>query len=205
MILIGRNLSPFVRRTAAVMNMVNAQYQQKMLSTADDQTEIKESNPIGRVPALILPDGETLIDSNAIIDYVIEEFDTSRQLLAIGGAERRKILKTTLLAHGVMEKGVAISYEQNRRPTEKIYPEWLMYLEGQLNQGLNALEKIASSSSEWLHGDTITVADITTVCLIDYLGIRMPENMENRGISALLALSEKANAIDAIGKTRPNI
>ena len=136
---------------------------------------------------------------------MIEEFDTSRQLLAIGGAERRKILKTTLLAHGVMEKGVAISYEQNRRPTEKIYPEWLMYLEGQLNQGLNALEKIASSSSEWLHGDTITVADITTVCLIDYLGIRMPENMENRGISALLALSEKANAIDAIGKTRPNI
>ena len=37
MILIGRNLSPFVRRTAAVMNMVNAQYQQKMLSTADNQ------------------------------------------------------------------------------------------------------------------------------------------------------------------------
>ena len=205
MILIGRNLSPFVRRTAAVMNMVNAPYQQKMLSTADDQTEIKASNPIGRVPALILPDGETLIDSNAIIDYVIEEFDTSRQLLAIDGVKRRRILKTTLLAHGVMEKGVAISYEQNRRPKEKIYPEWLMYLEGQLNQGLDALEKIASSSSGWLHGDTITLADITTVCLIDYLGVRMPATIESKGISALLALSKKANSMDAIGKTKPNI
>jgi glutathione S-transferase len=194
-----------VRRTAAVMNMVNASYQQKMLSTADDQTEIKASNPIGRVPALILPDGETLIDSNAIIDYVIEAFDTSRQLLAIEGVARRTVLKTTVLAHGVMEKGVAISYEQNRRPKEKIYPEWLMYLEEQLNQGLDALEEIAASSSGWLHEDTITLADITTVCLIDYLGVRMPETIENKGISALLTLSKKANAIDAIGKTKPNI
>jgi glutathione S-transferase len=194
-----------VRRTAAVMNIVNAQYQQKMLSTADDQAEIKASNPIGRVPALILPDGETLIDSNAIIDYVIEEFDTSRQLLAIEGVARRRVLKITLLAHGVMEKGVAISYEQNRRPKKKIYPEWLMYLEEQLNQGLDALEEIAASSSGWLHGDTITLADITTVCLIDYLGVRMPEIIENKGISALLALSKKANSIEAIGKTKPNI
>ena len=104
-----------------------------------------------------------------------------------------------------MEKGVAISYEQNRRPKEKIYPEWLMYLEGQLNQGLDALEEIASSSSGWLHGDTITLADITTVCLIDYLGVRMPETIESKGIPALLTLSKKANAIDAIGKTKPNI
>jgi glutathione S-transferase len=80
-----------------------------------------------------------------------------------------------------------------------------MYLEGQLNQGLDALEESASSSSDWLHGDTITLADITTVCLIDYLSIRMPENIKIKGMSALLALSEKANAIDAIGKTRPNI
>jgi glutathione S-transferase len=104
-----------------------------------------------------------------------------------------------------MEKGVAISYEQNRRPKEKIYPEWLMYLEGQLNQGLDALEEIAASSSGWLHEDTITLADITTVCLIDYLGVRMPETIENKGISALLALSKKANSIDAIGRTKPNI
>jgi glutathione S-transferase len=204
MILLGRNLSPFVRRTATVMNILNIKYEQRMLSTADDQLEIKASNPIGRVPSLILPDGEALIDSNAIIDYVIGEFDLDRQLLASSGSERRMVLQTTMLAHGVMEKGVAISYEQNRRPKEKIYPEWLSYLEEQLSNGIASLESIALNSSNWLHGDKITLADITTVCAIDYLGVRMPSLVQDKSVEALLALSKKANAIDAIGNSKPS-
>ena len=204
MILIGRNLSPFVRRTATVLNILNVEYEQRTLSTAEDQLEIKASNPIGRVPSLILPNGEALIDSNAIIDYVIDEYDTNRQLLAISGSERRAVLQTTMLAHGVMEKGVAISYEQNRRPKEKIYPEWLSYLEEQLARGIASLEGLALTSSNWLHGDKITLADITTVCAIDYLDVRMPSFIQNKSVQALLTLSKKANAIDTIGSSKPS-
>jgi glutathione S-transferase len=186
------------------MNILNIKYEQRMLSTADDQLEIKASNPIGRVPSLILPDGEALIDSNAIIDYVIGEFDLDRQLLASSGSERRVVLQTTMLAHGVMEKGVAISYEQNRRPKEKIYSEWLTYLEEQLSNGIASLESIALNSSNWLHGNKITLADITTVCAIDYLGVRMPSLVQDKSVEALRALSKKANAIDAIGNSKPS-
>ena len=97
MILLGRKISPFVSRTATVMNILNIKYEQRMLSTADDQLEIKASNPIGRVPSLILPDGKALIDSNAIIDYVIGEFDLDRQLLASSGSERRMVLQLSLI------------------------------------------------------------------------------------------------------------
>ena len=65
MILIGRNLSPFVRRTATALNHVGLDYDQKGLSTADDADEIRKYNPVGRVPTLILDDGEAIIDSGA--------------------------------------------------------------------------------------------------------------------------------------------
>jgi glutathione S-transferase len=205
MILIGRNVSPFVRRTAAVMNMLNVEFEQRMLSTADDQLEVYKSNPVGRIPALILNDSETLIDSNAIIDYIIEAYDLNRQLLEISGINRRIVLQTTVLAHGIMEKGVAFSYEQNRRPKEKIYQDWLNHLQEQLEKGLTALEKIAITSPDWLHGNNITLADITVVCAFDYLRIRMPSIVNSNELVALSDLSKKANAIAAIGSTKPSV
>jgi glutathione S-transferase len=154
---------------------------------------------------LILNNKETLIDSNAIIDYIIDAYDLKRQLLEISGVKRRVVLQTTVLAHGVMEKGVAFSYEQNRRPKEKIYLDWLSHLQEQLEKGLAALEKIAATSPDWLHGNNITLADITVVCAFDYLRIRMPSIINSNELAALLDLSKRANVIKAIGNTRPNI
>jgi glutathione S-transferase len=185
--------------------MLNVEFEQRMLSTADDQLEVYKSNPVGRIPALILNDSETLIDSNAIIDYIIEAYDLNRQLLEISGVNRRIVLQTTVLAHGVMEKGVAFSYEQNRRPKEKIYQDWLNHLQEQLEKGLTALEKIAITSPDWLHGNNITLADITVVCAFDYLRIRMPSIVNSNELVALSDLSKKANAIAAIGSTKPSI
>jgi glutathione S-transferase len=103
-ILVGRNLSPFVRRTSVVLRYLGLKYEQKMLSTADDLADILKNNPVGRVPTLILDDGETLIDSGAIIDHLVEIHDGDRRLLPAFGAARRAALRTTALAHGVMEK-----------------------------------------------------------------------------------------------------
>ena len=79
--LIGRNLSPFVRRTAIVLNLLDLKYEQVGLSTADDMAEIAKHNPIVRVPAMILDDGEALLDSNAIIDHLLEVADPDNRLL----------------------------------------------------------------------------------------------------------------------------
>jgi glutathione S-transferase len=205
MILLGRNVSPFVRRTAVVMNMLDVKFEQKMLSTADDQLEVYKSNPVGRIPALILNDSETLIDSNAIIDHIIESYDLNRQLLEVSGVKRRVVLQTTMLAHGVMEKGVAFSYEQNRRPKVKIYTNWLNHIQEQLENSLSALEKIAGTDSDWLHGNDITLADITVVCAFDYLRVRMPTIVNSNELVSLIDLSKRANEITAFGSTKPNI
>jgi glutathione S-transferase len=103
MILVGRNLSPFVRRSAIVLKTLGLDFESKGLSTADDNDEILKINPVGRVPSLILDDGETVVDSQAIIDHALEVGDPDNQLLAQSGAERRAVLRISAIAQGAME------------------------------------------------------------------------------------------------------
>lgn len=202
MILIGRNMSPFVRRTSTIMRLLEVKFEQRFLATADDMVEIKTINPLGRVPSLILDDGEILIDSSAIIDFILEAYDPLGTLLPKLGLERRKVLRTTAVAHGVMEKGVASSYEKTRRPKDKISNEWLRYVDAQIEQGLTELEKITNLKVEWLHGKNITVADVTVICAFDYISSRNPALVEKNNFGALRNLSLTGNAMDALKKTQ---
>ena len=202
MILIGRNMSPFVRRTSTVMRLLGIEFEQRFLATAEAVGEIKKFNPLGRVPALVLDDGEILIDSSAIIDFLIDTYDPSGTLMSKSGARRRGVLRTTAIAHGVMEKGVASSYEKTRRSEEKVSEEWLDYVNAQVEQGLNELERIAVASVEWLHGENITIADVTAICAFDYILTRHPALAEKSNFDALRKLSLRGNAMDAFKKTQ---
>ena len=70
MILVGRYLSPFVRRTAVTLKLYGIPFEHQPLSTMTDMDAIKKLNPVGRVPVLVLDDGESLVDSAAILDHL---------------------------------------------------------------------------------------------------------------------------------------
>jgi len=163
MILIGRNLSPFVRRVAISLKMLGLDFEQRPLSTVDDAADVATFNPVGRVPALVLDDGEVLIDSAAIIDYLNEIAPADRRLVPMSGAERRAVLRQVAIGLGAAEKAVQASYEKNRRPADKIYQEWLDMLAGQVTGALLALDKQLEGKT-WLVGDRLTLADVTAVC-----------------------------------------
>ena len=203
MILIGRNVSPFVRRVASVMRLLEIDFEQRFLATADSIEDIAKFNPLGRVPSLVLDDGEILIDSSAIIDYLLELKDQNRDLLPKTGSERRSILRTVAIAHGVMEKGVASSYEQTRRSPEKVSDEWLSYLQKQIIWGLEDLERKAEHTSEWLHGDRLTLADVTSICAFDYINMRHPALFDANSFLALKKLTDQGNKLPAFFETKP--
>ena len=70
MILIGMFDSPFVRRVAVTMNLLAIPFEHRNWSVGKDFDRIREFNPLGRVPTLVLADGESLIESAAILDYL---------------------------------------------------------------------------------------------------------------------------------------
>ncbi|MDA1099767.1 MAG: glutathione S-transferase family protein [Proteobacteria bacterium] len=198
--LIGRNLSPFVRRTAIVLKLLELPYEQVGLSTADDTAEIAKINPVVRVPSLILDGGEILVDSNAIIDHLLEMGDPGHALLPASGAARRAVLRFAAIGHGVMEKSVASSYERNRRPKEKIFDGWVNQVDSQVTGGLVALND-AAAAGDWLYGDHLTLADVNAVVAHDFTAISAPYLVKDNPYPALAALSRRCGALPAFADT----
>jgi glutathione S-transferase len=87
--LLGRDISPFVRRSAVSLAMLGFEVERRHLATTTDLEAIKAVNPLGRVPALVLDDGEVLIESSAILDWADEQAGPARALVPAAGAPIR--------------------------------------------------------------------------------------------------------------------
>lgn len=170
MILIGMFDSPFVRRVAVSMNLLGMRFEHRNWSVGKDFALIRQFNPLGRVPTLVLPSGEALIESNAILDYLDECAGPERALIPRLGQDRREALRIMAIATGAAEKGVAQVYETVFRPAEKRHRPWTDRCNTQMHAALAELERIAQSrAGGWLVGDRMTQADITATCVYTFL------------------------------------
>ncbi len=199
-ILVGMFDSPFVRRVAVSMKLLWVPFEHRNWSIGKDFELIRQFNPLGRVPTLVLPDGEPLYESGAILDYLDEQVGPERALLPRAGEARRETLRIIACAIGAAEKGVIQVYESAFRPPEKRYRPWLERCHTQMHAALAELDRICQSrSSEWLVGNGISQADITATCaytfLSDALGI-------NRGGVAYPGLSSIADRCEAMTEFR---
>lgn len=112
MILIGQYDSPFVRRVAIALRLYGIGYEHRPWSTFGDADRIAAFNPLRRVPTLVLDDGESLIESGAILDHLDECVGPSRAMIADRGVARRHALKVCALATGLADKSVSLVYER---------------------------------------------------------------------------------------------
>lgn len=92
--------SPFVRRVAVSMNLLNLPCEHRNWSIGKDFEVIRQFNPLGRVPTLVQSDGEALIESAAILDFLDECAGPERALLPRSGKDRREALRFMALGHG---------------------------------------------------------------------------------------------------------
>ena len=124
--LLGRYLSPFVRRVATTLNLYGIEFENNPLQhTGDDAPKLRALNPVGRVPALVLDDGEIIVDSAVILDYLDREVGAERALTPASGAARTRVMSLTSVATGAAEKAITTVYEYRFRPKEKRHPEWV--------------------------------------------------------------------------------
>lgn len=112
MILIGQYDSPFVRRVGIALHLYGIAYEQQPWSTFGDADKIAPFNPLRRVPTLVLDDGEVVIESGAILDYVDEIVGADSAMIAKSGPRRRQALKVCALATGLADKAVSPVYER---------------------------------------------------------------------------------------------
>lgn len=168
--LIGMFDSPYVRRVAVSLRVLGFEFEHRDWSVGADFERIREFNPLGRVPTLVLDDGEVLSESSAILDWLDDRVGPDRALLPRSGADRRRSLQTIAIATGAADKGVAQLYESAFRPPEKRHAPWVARCRTQMEAGLEALDRIcAQAPGEWLLGDRMGQVDITLTAVSTFL------------------------------------
>jgi glutathione S-transferase len=200
--LVGHYDSPFVRRVGISLHVLRRPFERLPLSVFRHADELRRYNPLGRVPALILDDGDVLIDSGAILDHLDNEAGPERALVPSGGAPRREALRLIAIATGVADKCVAIAYEQ-RRPPDKIDPGWIARCRGQIDQGLAALQGKGAAlvrSHQIMQQPQITIGAV-----LGYVRLREPDALPPGKYPDLEALSAILEAMDAFKSCRPTL
>jgi glutathione S-transferase len=201
MILVGQYDSPYVRRVAISLHMLQLPFTRNPISVFSDAEAMRAINPLGRIPSLVLDDGEVVIDSAAILDYLDELVGPARALVPASGPARRAALRVIALASGALDKAGAVVYDRALRPPEKQHAPWQERCAVQLASGLAALE--AAAPAGWFGGDEPRQADITTGCALGYLRMRLPEAMPPGRYPALDRLAVACDDLDAFRATRP--
>ncbi len=196
MILIGMFDSPFVRRVAVSMNLLGVQFEHRNWSMGKDFELIRHFNPLGRVPTLVQPDGEALIESTAILDLLDECAGPERALMPRSGKDRREALRILAMATGAAEKGVTQVYETVFRPPEKRYRPWMERCHTQMHAALAEVNRLAQiRAGHWLIGDRMTQADITTTCVYTFLVDALDINRSGVSYPELAAIAERCEAL----------
>src|SRR5471030_1125076 len=162
MLLIGVNRSPYTRRVAITLQAYGVPYEQQALSGFGNRAEVRAQNPLGRIPALVLDNGEVLLDSAAIIDHLDEAYGRDRALTPSTGADRRAVLKVAALMMGACDKGLHAAYERNHHPPEKVHQPWIDDCLAQMKTALAAVEATIDPAKPYLLLGRVTQADITT-------------------------------------------
>jgi glutathione S-transferase len=135
--LIGMLDSPYVRRVAISLRLLDIDFSHRSLSVFSTYDEFRRLNPVVKAPTLLLDDGQALMDSSLIIDLL--EHQAGRSLMPSEPAARVRATRLLGLALAACEKAVQIIYEQ-KRDEDKRDPAWLARVEAQLHAACAALD-----------------------------------------------------------------
>lgn len=160
--LIGMLDSPYVRRVAISLQLLELPFEHQSLSVFRGFDEFRRINPVVKAPTLVCDDGEVLLDSTLILDYAQALAAPRRSLMPATLPARQHALRRIGLALAACEKSVQIVYERNLRPAEKQHAPWLDRVGGQLLAAFDALEADLVARAATPSEATIDQADLTT-------------------------------------------
>jgi glutathione S-transferase len=199
MILIGQYDSGFVRRVGIALTLYDIPFEHRPWSVFGDAEKVRAYNPLVRVPTLVLDDGDVLVDSHVMIDYLDHLIGPQRALLPQAEPLRHQAMKVLTLATGGIDKGVSRFYEQRLHDTVSV--PLIERITGQIAGALQALEiDRASRTSHYWFGETITHADIAVTCMMRHMGEAQPDLFEGAPYPALAEHAAHMEALDVFKK-----
>lgn len=186
--LIASLTSPFARKVRIVLAEKRIECELVVDVPWEPATCVSEYNPLGKVPVLLLEDGNTLFDSRVIVEY-LDTLTPVAHLIPVTGRERIHVKRWEALADGVTEAAVAVFLER-KRPEAQRSPEWIVRQEGKVFKGLEAMSE-ELGDKVWCSGESYNLADVAAGCTLGYLAFRFPEIEWRQAHPNLAKLADK--------------
>ncbi len=164
--------SPYGRKVRVVLLEKKIPFQLQVENPWLPDSPVPGFNPLGKVPVLVLEDGESVFDSRVIVEY-LDHVSPVAHLIPSELKSRMVVRGVEALADGVTDAAVAVYLEKKRAP-EQQSSDWLMLQEKTLFRALEALSEALGEKS-WYLGNSMTLADVACGCTLGYLGLRFPE------------------------------
>ena len=162
--------SPFVRKVMVVAHETGLVGQIELLDGATSPVAVNpalaRSNPIGKIPALVLDDGTTLTNSSLICEYLDSRHD-GRKMIPESGSQRWEALGLQALCDGLMDAAVLNRYETMVRPESFRWDVWSDGQMGKVDRAVDALETEAGGFA-----DRVDIGTISAGCACAYLDFR---------------------------------
>jgi glutathione S-transferase len=173
--LIGMLDSPYVRRVAVSLAMMDLPFSHEPLSVFRDLDAFAAINPLVKAPTLILDDGTQLIDSTLILAYAERLVPSERRLMPGATSDFVAAQRVIGLALIACEKTVQIAYERRLRPVEKQHQPWLERIQAQLIAAYTLLDASYAEDGDWLAEGRPLQADITAAIAWQFTRATVPD------------------------------
>ncbi len=161
--------SPYARKARVALNEKGIAHEIIMDVPWAPDTVAPASNPLGKIPILLLDDGEAIHDSSVIVQY-LELVHPEPPLLPADPMARLEHRKIEVLADGICDAIVLIALEGNREP-ELRSTDWVARQRAKILAGLARLSYLLGDK-EWFLGGRLGIADIAAACALGYIGVR---------------------------------
>ena len=173
--LIGSPASPYARKVRVVMAEKKLDYQYVIEDVWAPDSTITESNPLGKVPCLVMEGGEAVFDSRVIVEY-LDTLSPVGKLIPSQGRERAEVKTWEALADGLLDAALSARMEiifKGRAPEQRCQP-WIDRQMGKINAALQAMS-VGLADKPFCSGVHFSLSDVTVGCALGYLDFRFPQ------------------------------
>ncbi len=173
--LIGSPTSPYVRKVRVVLAEKKLDYRFQTEDVWSEETAINASNPLGKVPCLVMEGGEAVFDSRVIVEY-LDTLSPVGRLIPAQGRERAEVKTWEALADGVLDAAILARLEATwpHRQDGERSQAWIDRQMGKVRAGLQAMAQ-GLGDKAYCSGVHLSLSDIAVGCTLAWLEFRFPQ------------------------------
>lgn len=164
--------SPYARKVRVVAAEKRIEIEMVKVVLADPDCPVIEYNPLGKIPVLVLDDGESLFDSRVIVEYLDNRTPLAR-LIPQENSAKVWVRRWEALADGVCDAAV-MAIQESRRAENLRDPAVIEKQMGKVQRGLNQLNT-ELGENKWCVDETFSLGDIALGCMLGWLDLRYQE------------------------------